>query len=402
MSEFQNKLKMSLAIVRALQCRNRLVGQAVSLTKLYRLKFSLYFTISRLVCITFFLFRFACFLFSTDNSDNKNETIKGGELTKLEKYSRKNVRKNVEGYLFPRFFDYVSNYDKVLEKNFPQAMQVYRIFMMGVKDFFRDMKSYLKCSKIVNNTTKGLSALTRKEIELYYQMPKDMMRVAPVLLISALPFANYVIFPLAFYFPRKLLTSHFWSLEQKVNFQQLTIKERISHNRRIFRFLQAKRDQIKEKPHYLELKQVLAHLGSGTHPTPQEIIAVMEVFARPPYHLNFLTSAHLVSLFYPWLFPLIWNLTFFLKIQIPEITLSSSWDPQSLVEASEVVRASLHSPADGFCHQTGRGCPQYADRGTEESLFHSRDQRAKFEQSGNDWLAPCMGQSVLSFIESTL
>lgn len=76
-------------------------------------------------------------------------------------------------------------------------MHVYRVFMVGVKDFYNDMKKYLKIHNIVNSSEKGVRALTRKEMEMYQQMPKDMMKVAPVLLISALPFANYVIFPLA-------------------------------------------------------------------------------------------------------------------------------------------------------------------------------------------------------------
>lgn len=76
-------------------------------------------------------------------------------------------------------------------------MHVYRVFLCGVKDFYNDMKNYLKISRIVNGSTLGMRALTRKELELYYHMPRDMMKVAPVLLISALPFANYVVFPLA-------------------------------------------------------------------------------------------------------------------------------------------------------------------------------------------------------------
>lgn len=108
-----------------------------------------------------------------------------------QKYSRENVRQ----YFFSRFYNYLSNYDKVLEKNFPSAMHIYRVFMIGMKDFYGDMKMYFKINSIVNS--KGLQALTRKEMELHNQMPKDMMKVAPVLLISALPFANYVVFPIA-------------------------------------------------------------------------------------------------------------------------------------------------------------------------------------------------------------
>ena len=76
-------------------------------------------------------------------------------------------------------------------------MHVYRVFMVGVKDFYTDMKKYFKINSIMNSSERGIKALTRKEMETYQQMPKDMMKVAPVLLISALPFANYVIFPLA-------------------------------------------------------------------------------------------------------------------------------------------------------------------------------------------------------------
>lgn len=76
-------------------------------------------------------------------------------------------------------------------------MQVYRVFIDGMKEFYRDMKLFLKITRIANTSALGLRSLTRKELELYHQMPKDMFRVAPVLLFSALPFANYFILPLA-------------------------------------------------------------------------------------------------------------------------------------------------------------------------------------------------------------
>lgn len=111
---------------------------------------------------------------------------------------QKKISKKVQGYVFHRYIDYVQNYDKLLEKKFPSAMHVYRVFLVGVKEFYNDMKRYLKVTRIVNGSTLHLRALTRKEIELYHQMPKDMRKVAPVLLLSALPFANYVIFPMAY------------------------------------------------------------------------------------------------------------------------------------------------------------------------------------------------------------
>lgn len=118
--------------------------------------------------------------------------------TTSSQYNRKQIGRNVRSYVFDRYMNYMKNYDQVLEKKFPAAMKVYRVFSVGIKDFYLEMKQFLKITRIVHTSSQGLRALTRRELEIYYQMPKDMLRVAPVLALSALPFANYVIFPLAY------------------------------------------------------------------------------------------------------------------------------------------------------------------------------------------------------------
>ncbi|CRK95744.1 CLUMA_CG009201, isoform A [Clunio marinus] len=231
--------------------------------------------------------------YSSERKDNKIRDLVKAESKQLQqKYSRENVRQ----YFFTRFFNYISNYDKILEKRFPAAMHVYRVFMVGVKDFYSDMKKYFKVNAIMNSSEKGIKALTRKEMELWKQMPRDMMKVAPVLLISALPFANYVIFPLAYMYPRQLLTSHFWSIQQKSEFQDLFLKERTSVNRKIFRILQAKLESTKSSEHYKTWNYILGLLGSGTHPTADEIISVRNIFNEKPYSIGTISSSHLKSL----------------------------------------------------------------------------------------------------------
>lgn len=128
-------------------------------------------------------------------SDSREERNQSKDLMPIKDAPQKYSRANVSQYVFSRLFQYVSNYDKVLEKKFPSAMHIYRMVMVGVKDFYADMKMYFKVNSIVNS--KGIQALTRKEMELYSQMPKDMFKVAPVLIIATLPFMNYVIFPVA-------------------------------------------------------------------------------------------------------------------------------------------------------------------------------------------------------------
>lgn len=167
--------------------------------------------------------------------------------------------------------------------------------MVGVKDFYNDVKEYMKIIRRLNTSANGFKCLTRKEIELYHQMPKDMMKVGPVLLISALPFANYVVFPLAYLFPRHLLTSHFWNLQQKSEFTVLSLKDRLMHHRPVFRHLQEQLKSVKSHKSYEPWKKILGMLGSGVQPSIEEILECQDLFADKPYSIAYLKRSHVVS-----------------------------------------------------------------------------------------------------------
>lgn len=75
----------------------------------------------------------------------------------------------------------------------------------------------------------------------------------------------------------------------------MDIKRRISQNRAIFRALQAKLPMIESSEHYALWSGVLAKLGSGQHPTVDEIIATKPIFAVSPYIHRSLANPHVVS-----------------------------------------------------------------------------------------------------------
>ncbi|XP_055382543.1 LETM1 domain-containing protein 1 [Condylostylus longicornis] len=228
-------------------------------------------------------------------SNDKSQQIKDSSQ-QHGKYSRQAVRQNVQGYVFTRYIDYLKNYDKLLEKQFPKAARVYHIFFDGVKLFLNDLKYYLKIWRIVNISSGGLESLNRKEIELYMQMPRDMIKVAPTLLISALPFVGYAIFPIAYAKPRYFLTAHFWTIQQKTDFQLQILRERLSYNKAILRFLQLKLKSNKPHPLYQEWRNILGQLGSGQHPTVEQIISVKNLFSAAPYSFKSLPSSHIKNL----------------------------------------------------------------------------------------------------------
>lgn len=116
----------------------------------------------------------------------------------------------------------------------------------------------------------------------------------PVLNLSRCLFSAKLRF-FRYKWPRFWLISHFWTPEQRIEFGTLDIKDRISHNRDIFRALQAKLPQVESRDYYDNWNNILAKLGSGQHPTADEIIAIKELFTEAPYTHRSLSRSHLVS-----------------------------------------------------------------------------------------------------------
>ncbi|KAG5882916.1 hypothetical protein JTB14_023378 [Gonioctena quinquepunctata] len=210
-------------------------------------------------------------------------------------YKREEAKK-FRFFVLTHYLDYLKNYDNVLEKRFTGAIQVYRVFMDGVRDFIRDTKDYFTIIRILNSPGRNFSKLLRREMELYQQMPKDMRKVAPVLIIAALPLGPYVILPLAYMFPRTLLCSHFWSPEQKSKFSLLNLRDRLGHNRPVFRHLQSQLDYLEPHCLYDTWNCILGMLGSGTQPCVDDIVRCKDLFKAEPYHLFYLSRRHVVHL----------------------------------------------------------------------------------------------------------
>ena len=121
--------------------------------------------------------------------------------------------------LFFRLLDYLPGYEKAVSKIVPEKfVQVSRLFIRGVKLIFQDMKSFSSVHSILSGTQdpeKACLTMSRQQLEIYETLPRDLLRVGPVIVLSALPMAQYAVFPIALMYPKKLLSHHFWTEEQK-------------------------------------------------------------------------------------------------------------------------------------------------------------------------------------------
>lgn len=137
--------------------------------------------------------------------------------------------------------------------------------------------------------------ISYKELSIYMQTPKDLRKMTPFLLITSIPFAQYVTLPLAFMFPKYILSSHYWSIEQRTRFSIQDHTKKLYYYRPVFRHLQKKLYSFGGKNVlYDKCYKVFAKLGSGTHPTVEEIHELTPLFTAEPYGLDFLTHSHLV------------------------------------------------------------------------------------------------------------
>lgn len=107
------------------------------------------------------------------------------------------ARKNFKGYAFQRVFDFTRKYEAKLEERFPQAVRASRLFINGFKSFFKDFVRYGSIFKSTRLGGQTLEDFSRKDLELYYWIPRETRKLLPMLFASSLPLAQYVILPIA-------------------------------------------------------------------------------------------------------------------------------------------------------------------------------------------------------------
>lgn len=96
--------------------------------------------------------------------------------------------------------------------------------------------------------------------------------------------------------PKKLLCSHFWSIQQKAEFTVQDLTDRLRNNKPVFRALQAKIDSVSPRDLKKKWQRVIGLLGSGVHPSAQEVLACKDLFSKEPYSLSNLSYSHMASL----------------------------------------------------------------------------------------------------------
>ena len=153
----------------------------------------------------------------TERRDSQQQTA---TLPNHSQDSQPSRQMLVKEKAFFRLLNYLPGYEKAVSKIAvpDKFLQISRLFIRGVKLIFQEMKSFSWVYNVLSGTRdpeRAAKTMTRRQLEIYDTLPRDLVRVGPVIVLSALPLAQYVVFPVALLFPQKLLSRHFWTEEQK-------------------------------------------------------------------------------------------------------------------------------------------------------------------------------------------
>ncbi|KAK7081247.1 LETM1-like protein [Halocaridina rubra] len=198
----------------------------------------------------------------------------------------------LQRFVLWRFTWYLKRFQKSLENEMPDTFHMFRIFSIGLKDFIVDFKDFIKVLIILSMPGTTLRSLSRRDMELYYNMPGDMFRVFPILVISSLPFGQNIAFPVGYWFPKQLLCHHFWDLKQRQDFAVLALKKRLFNARPVFRSMQNALLTIENQEDRERCRSVFYKIGSGIHPSSEEVISILHLFQGHPFHIKNIRITH--------------------------------------------------------------------------------------------------------------
>lgn len=206
-------------------------------------------------------------------------------LPRLEPESKESRKTKLRKKFFFRFLEYLSNYEKIIKAIVPKKLiEASKVLINGTKLIVTDMREFAWAYKVLSTTSdwqKAAGTLSRRQLELYMNLPAELYRVAPVLVVSAFPLMQNVAFPLALMYPKRLLSSHYWSDELKTEVMSETVQRRHKYYRSVFRSLQRGLEAHKGKPLHQSCFVVLRKLAvEGKHPPEQDILALRPLFSR--------------------------------------------------------------------------------------------------------------------------
>ncbi|KAK7113142.1 LETM1 domain-containing protein 1-like [Littorina saxatilis] len=196
----------------------------------------------------------------------------------------------IKRYLVDTTLGIINSSSSRLEKAYPTVFQIYKTFKTGLSGFTQDSREYYNVSTELWSG-RSLRELSRAQLEILRQVPKDFIKIIPVLVVSFLPGGSGA-FPIAYVFPRQLLSHHFWTEQQCHDFWRRDLKHRLEHLQFILDNMYLMSRHISDTDMEDKIVKIVRKLQHSVHPTVTEVLEIQPLFSSSPYNLERLSIAY--------------------------------------------------------------------------------------------------------------
>ncbi|XP_052235103.1 LETM1 domain-containing protein 1-like isoform X1 [Dreissena polymorpha] len=210
----------------------------------------------------------------TSHSNDPKDTI--GPPIKAWKYVINKLNRLVEAS------------ERKLETNLPKVYKAYNT-VKCVRFIILDTRTYFS---VATNmwTGRELHTFSRRELEIYQEMPRDLVKVVLLLLAWAIPVVGNGFLIIGYWFPRVFFTHHLWNESQKQQFGCHKLAHRINHYHQVLQAMDHKAYKHTEGETRDALMAILDKLEHSDHPSPEELLSLKHLFESSPFSLEYLST----------------------------------------------------------------------------------------------------------------
>ncbi|CAI5731994.1 unnamed protein product [Hyaloperonospora brassicae] len=160
-------------------------------------------------------------------------------------------------------------------------------FVTGFKGLYHENKQAWALRRRLQES-KGQLLLTRREMILLRQAPRDLLKSLPLLVFFGVPLVGYAAPLLGYQFPKQLLPRQFWRPDQKTQFMREEVEARATTYPELIQLLL----QIQHKDDTLQELLALAKSETSGGLRPTQVAELMPFF-QGPASLQQLSSQHI-------------------------------------------------------------------------------------------------------------
>ncbi|EJW79409.1 hypothetical protein WUBG_09682, partial [Wuchereria bancrofti] len=150
--------------------------------------------------------------------------LKNGEMPKLWMINNNLINGRLSSTTNNESKGLMERYESFLSRRYPKVYAVHRMVINGCKWCWSDIKIYYRLKKDLRTKTRQISELKQSELEILLQTKEELLKLAVIVIFIPLPLTVYIFALAVVFFPRLVLTRHFWTNDQRKRFWSTSLK----------------------------------------------------------------------------------------------------------------------------------------------------------------------------------